>query len=56
MKEENKLFKRKFKIVEPDFFKCVFGNHEKERIFISIKSLILEDHCSIKLEEFDDSD
>ena len=56
IKEENQLLKRKSKIEAPDFFKYIFGNHQNERIFLTIKSITIENQSGALFLDLSDSD
>lgn len=56
LKDENPMWKRQSKLKDPNFFKLIFGEQEKERIFISIKHIVRDFESGIELMPIDDSD
>eukprot|EP00344_Euplotes_crassus_P007251 CAMPEP_0196996624 /NCGR_PEP_ID=MMETSP1380-20130617/2451_1 /TAXON_ID=5936 /ORGANISM="Euplotes crassus, Strain CT5" /LENGTH=276 /DNA_ID=CAMNT_0042412651 /DNA_START=1384 /DNA_END=2214 /DNA_ORIENTATION=- len=56
LKDDNDICKRKSKLSSPDFFHIIFGEQEKQRIFISIKLIVRDYGLKHILDRIDSDD
>lgn len=56
LKDDNAICKRKSKLSSPDFFGIIFGEQEKQRIFVSIKLIVRDYGFRHVLDKIDSDD